>query len=92
MIDLEAKQLQTVQQLLREYLPNYPVFAYGSRTQGRAQPFKPSLSRNSDFSRAKAAAPCGFDHQSFRERGSSSPRPHQPALRQRVRARCSCWP
>ncbi len=39
MIDLEAKQLQTVQQLLREYLPNYPVFAYGSRTQGRAKKF-----------------------------------------------------
>jgi predicted nucleotidyltransferase len=39
MIDLEAKQLLTVQQLLREYLPNYPVFAFGSRTHGKSKKF-----------------------------------------------------
>lgn len=39
MIDLPALQLQTVRQLVRLHLAGLPVYAFGSRTTGRARKF-----------------------------------------------------
>jgi uncharacterized protein len=39
MIDLDEKQQAIVQQVLKQYLPNYPVFVFGSRAHGKAKKF-----------------------------------------------------
>lgn len=39
MIALDQTQLKTVQRILRAYVPNWRVVAFGSRVQGRARPF-----------------------------------------------------
>jgi uncharacterized protein len=39
MIDLNAKDLDIVLRVLREHVPSYPIFAFGSRAHGKAKKF-----------------------------------------------------
>lgn len=38
-IDISSSDLQTVKNILKKYLSQYPVWAFGSRVNGNAKPF-----------------------------------------------------
>ncbi len=39
MIDISEKHLEIVKAILREWLPNYEIQAFGSRVTGKAKPY-----------------------------------------------------